>query len=201
MPQIIPETHESSWFEREEFDYLRQQEVLFEYGGHRICTFKDIRSDANFFVALDSSDTPQYVNEVQPMDVKFAPSAEDVKHALHGYRVWKQSSVAFAPTADRIKLKGLASRIFWDYLATKNNVAVTDSQQTQAGYAFWKKILTHGSGYLTAVTDNNYRHNLLTIVSGGDRFLDASHFQYDFHKFWKESDYGKLLRVFVKRDL
>jgi hypothetical protein len=200
MPQIVPEELDLRWFD--DFGELRADLKLFEYSKHEVWGYKHPGyPGTKFFVALDQQGKPVYINEVTLMDVDFGPEASKLKSALHGKLVWKQSSVAFHKDADRGALKGLATKIFWDYLATKNNVAVTDSQQTLSGASFWRKLLNTGSGYLVALVDDTYRTDYIKVVSGGDRFEDANHFQYDAKQLWKESNDGKLIRVFIRRDL
>lgn len=194
MPQIIPEELPSHWFDN--FDQLVPDQELFEYGGHRIMGYHARGDDTKFFVALNESGKPVYINEVSAIAV--TSEITKTQQVLDGYKFWTQGSVAFSKDADRARLKGLATKIFWDYLATGKNVAITDSQQTPAGATFWKKILTSAK-YMALVVDDTYTSKRIHVVGGSDRWTDATHLKYDMSLSWKESREGTYLRVAVRR--
>jgi hypothetical protein len=195
MPQVIPEVYESTWFD--DFARLKHRQHLFDYGQHSVHTYVDPHDrNAWFFVALDSKEQPQYVNQVYSVSFTATPK---VRRLLQNFDLWLQASVAFGATADRAKLKGLATKIFWDYLASNGNAAITDSQQSSAGAYFWKKLLTPQAKYLAVCVDDTYTVDLLNIVNGGDRWEPAPHLTYEISKHWKESDEGRNLRVILTR--
>ena len=201
LPQLVTEEHTSRWFE--DFYMLKQEKKLFEHNGHSIFGYAQAHGGdpTKFFVALDTSGSPVYINEVEPIRAQFADPSNPAAHLFHGMHVWKQSSVAFSRDADRTALKGLATKIFWDYLATGKNIAMTDSQQTLSGRDLWRKLLHSGCGYLVASVSSNYTNDLVEIVSCGNRFEDANHFQYDAKRIWNETDNSRLIRVFIRRHI
>ena len=199
MPQIIPEEHESRWFD--DFHMLTREKLLFEYGKHEIWGYSYPQDrNAKFFVALNPEGIPAYVNEVQQVDIDCVGDAHLLSPVLRRYTFWSQASVAFSKDADRNALKGLATKIFWDYLASNGNAAVTDSQQTASGATFWKKLLVGGVKYLVVRVSPNYTTDHLTVeYSNSPNWDIASHVQYGIHTCWKDSDDGKLVRIILTR--
>lgn len=196
MPQLVPE-YVSQFFEEDEFEKLDKVKLLFEYAKHEVWAYKD--REARYFVALAPDGDPLFISQATPVTLKFACGDMDAYtvNKLRGLNVWVQTSVAYKDEKVRTVLKGLATKIVWDYLVSHGNALVTDSQQTSNAQSFWKRILSSGK-YLAFSIADDYTANHMTVVKCG-RFVDGNHLQHDLNEYWTEADQGRLLRVLITR--
>lgn len=200
MPEVYPDEYESDWFASGEFERLRPDRKLFEYNGCEIWGFKEPGSSSKFFVALDLSGVPQYVNEVFPVSVRVSTDLPGLTLAhLNSLRFWIQGSVAYRDTNARANLKGLATKIFWDYLASNGNAAITDSQQSEDAKKFWQRLLTK-AWYLPVVVDPSYTYTNIDVVGGAEYFVERPQLQVEVKRYWRPSRDGRLLRVILTKD-
>lgn len=197
MPQIVPIEHESPWFD--EFYRLKKAKELFTFNGYEVGLYQQpMETNPSYFVALDNQGKPAYVNEVFKVTTSCTDPA--VAEQLKRFdNLYMQSSVSYAKDADRSKLKGLATKVFWDYLASNGNAAITDSQQSVSGMNFWKKLYQPSCMYLVVQVAANYRDDRVVIEKGNTSFEAAAHLSYNVPPIWRESPEGRLVRLIISK--
>lgn len=202
MPQISPEPHTSVWIEEpSKFDLLRKKTKLFDYASHLVCGYQDpFDKMTRVFAALDKNGNPNFVSEVHRVEVK--TENETLAHNLRNQDIWCQMSVAFRGPEAREALKGIPSKIFWDYLASGGNIALTDSLQTPDAKRFWLRLLDTGPvDYLVLNTDSSSQgtHVLHALPCSDDRFVHYVNARRRLEACWSESEEGRNIRVLLKR--